>query len=49
MPPTRLAAIRQLGDMGDFGACPALSLCLHDAEAAVADAAEEAMWSVFMR
>ncbi|EFN52005.1 hypothetical protein CHLNCDRAFT_139541 [Chlorella variabilis] len=45
----RQAAIRQLGDLGDMAACPALSTCLHDSDASTAEAAEEALWAIFKR
>jgi tetratricopeptide (TPR) repeat protein len=45
----RMTAIRQLGDLGDMAAAPALAGCLHDGEPAVAEAAENALWAVFMR
>lgn len=45
----RMTAIRQLGDLGDMAAAPALANCLHDGEQAVAAAAENALWAVFMR
>ncbi|PSC68285.1 Histone deacetylase 14 [Micractinium conductrix] len=43
----RLATLAQLGELSDWDAAPALAAALHDGEA-VAAAAEEALWSLFM-
>lgn len=43
-----VAALRQLGDLGEWAAAPALAAALHEGEP-VAAAAEEACWQLFLR
>lgn len=40
--------VAQLGELGEWGAAPALAAALHEGEL-VAAAAEEACWQLFMR
>ncbi|KAL4422934.1 hypothetical protein ABPG75_009131 [Micractinium tetrahymenae] len=44
----KLAALEQLGGLADWDGAAAMAAALHDSDGAVAAAAEEALWALFM-